>query len=116
MTKPLRFAAGFIAGALIVALAIPAVASAGSATISGSAYLDYWFMPAAPNVSPEARQKLASSSLSGLTPEVALKIDLDVHETLSFTVRACYGCHGIEIDRAVHDALLAMAASRQDGR
>lgn len=76
------------------ALAAVLVASqvlASSVTISGSAYVDYWFLS-----SPMAQK----ASLSPLTPEAALKVEVDVHENLSFSARMCFGCHGLEVDRA----------------
>lgn len=77
---------------LPLALALAAV-PAGAAEIhfSGSAYADYLGL---------SDSKARASTLSGLTPEVALKVEADVHESLSFAGKVCFGCHGLEVERA----------------
>jgi hypothetical protein len=41
--------------------------------------------------------------LQGLTTEIALKVDADVSDELSFSGKVCHGCHGFEVDRAYVD-------------
>ena len=83
-------------------------ASAGAtSTVSGSAYVDYWFLS-----SPEAR----AAALQPITPEAAIKIEVDVHENVSFSARMCFGCHGIEIDRAHIDFTPSQYINVQLGR
>lgn len=82
---------GLLLPALLLALA-PAVAS--EVHFSGSAYLDYWSLS-----SRTARE----SAFAGFTPELAVKIDADVHEALAFSGKVCFGCHGVEIERAYLD-------------
>ncbi|MBI3181592.1 MAG: hypothetical protein HYZ28_05575 [Myxococcales bacterium] len=72
-------------------VALGSVASAGSVNLSGSAYVDYL------GVSGKTARE---ASLSGVTPEIALKVEVDAHEDLSFSGKVCFGCHGLEIDRA----------------
>src|SRR5687767_9912056 len=90
MTEATRAALGVIIAAGGVGWATAAFAGA-TTTVSGSAYLDYWYLS-----SEEARR----SALQPITPEAAIKIEVDVHESVSFSARMCFGCHGIEIDRA----------------
>ncbi len=58
---------------------------------SGSAYFDYWGM---------SSERARVGSIAGITPEMAIKIEAEAHEKLSFTGRICFGCHGLEVDRA----------------
>lgn len=77
-----------LAGCLVV---LPLAALAGvNVNVSGSAYVDFMGTDTA-----DARQ----NSLSGLTPELALKLDVDATDELAVSVRACLGCHGVTLDR-----------------
>jgi len=80
--------------ALTATLATPTVIWAAGVNVSGSVYVDYFGM-----TDKSARQ----SSLSGITHEVAVKMEVDVKENLSFSAKACYGCHGLELERAYVD-------------
>ena len=82
------------------------VAAAG-VNVSGSAYFDYWTM-----TSLRAR----AASVAGVTPETAIKVQVDVHETLSFSGRLCFGCHGLEVDRAHVDFTPSEYFNLQIGR
>lgn len=79
---------------LLLLAAAAAWADGPEFNISGSAYVDYWALS-----DSRARQ----NSLGGITPELAVKLDADVHETLSVSVRTCFGCHGLEVERASLD-------------
>ena len=100
---------GALVGALIVALP----AGASTFTVAGSAFADYWF-----TTSEAARNSTATgwTGLTGFTPEAAFKIEADVHEKLSFTVRACFSCHGLDIDRAHLDFTPSTFFNIQAGR
>src|SRR5687768_13244368 len=74
--------------------------------VSGSAFVDYW------NILANPRPK----ALTGISPEVALKAEVDIHETLSFSGRLCFGCHGVEVDRAHIDYTPTPAFNVQVGR
>jgi hypothetical protein len=80
--------------ALTATLATATPIGAEGVNVSGSVYADYFGM-----TDQSARQ----TSLSGITHEVAVKLEVDVKENLSFTAKACYGCHGLEIERAYVD-------------
>src|SRR5688572_18640452 len=91
MTSQLRTAAGALVGAacaLALGLAVPAL---GDVNVSGSAFVDYWHVTSL---------RAQNAALTGITPEVALKLEADVHESLAFSARVCFGCHGLEVDRA----------------
>ena len=75
---------------LFLALASSGASAGINVNISGSAYVDYMN-----TTSSDAR----ASALTGLTPEFALKLDLDATDELSVSVRTCLGCHGIMLDR-----------------
>jgi hypothetical protein len=92
--------------ALLILLSTSALAGATS-TVSGSAYIDYWYLNSA-----QAR----AASLNPVTPEAAIKIEVDVHETVSFSARMCFGCHGLEIDRAHIDFTPSQYFNLQVGR
>ncbi len=96
-----------ICAALPLTAVIAASAWGASVNVAGTAYVDYWFLS-----SPAAR----SASLSPLTPEAALKIEVDVHENLSFSGRLCFGCHGLEVDRAHIDFTPSQYFNIQAGR
>jgi hypothetical protein len=103
MTDRLRALVGFFS---VLALA-SATTAAASVTVSGSAYVDYWFL---------STQQARQTSLSPLTPEAALKVEIDVHEKVSFSARMCFGCHGLEIDRAHLDFTPSQYLNIQVGR
>jgi hypothetical protein len=92
---------------LAVALARPAFAGDVAVNFAGSAYVDYWYAN-----SPSA----AKASLMGITPEAAVKMEVDINETLSFSARVCFSCHGLEIDRAHVDWTPTPAFNVQAGR
>src|SRR5512134_3605963 len=79
------------------ALALALLASAAPATasetnVSGSVYVDYRSIP---DASVRARNP------GGVKPEASLKLHVDIHEELSFSSKACVGCHTIELEQAM---------------
>ena len=92
---------------LVLALAFPAAAGDVNVSFAGSAYVDYWWAN-----SPSATK----ASMMGITPEAAVKMEVDVNESLSFSARACFSCHGVEIDRAHVDWTPTPAFNVQAGR
>ncbi|HET7544860.1 MAG TPA: hypothetical protein VFK05_33565 [Polyangiaceae bacterium] len=67
---------------------------------AGSAQLDYHLVPSGPRaeVTPGP-----STTFQGFTLEAALKVAVDISDHLSANVKACYGCHGFEVDMAYFD-------------
>lgn len=100
-------------GTLVVAALLAGPAAATDITASGSASVDYWL-----TTSEAARNRATSgwSGITGFTAEAAFKLEADVHEKLSVTVRACFGCHGLEIDRAHIDYTPSVYFNVQAGR
>lgn len=105
MTETGRVLAGVSASVMVV-WATSALAGASS-TVSGSAYIDYWYL---------SNEQARASSLNPITPEAALKVEVDVHESVSFSARMCFGCHGLEIDRAHLDFTPSQYFNVQIGR
>jgi hypothetical protein len=104
MTDGLR---GAITASLALSALIAAPAHGANVNFAGFAYVDHWYTN-----SPAA----AKASATGLTPEAAIKMEVDIHEKLSFTVRACFNCHGIDVDRAHVDFTPSPAFNIQAGR
>jgi len=95
-------------GALLaLAVARPALGGDVAVNFAGSAYVDYWFAN-----SPSANK----ASIMGITPEAAVKMEVDVNDTLSFSARVCFSCHGLEVDRAHVDWTPTPAFNIQAGR
>ncbi len=108
MSEPLmRRAWAFFS--VLVLLAVPA--NAYDAVLSGSASVDYRYVsgPIPPlNPSP--------LGINGLTVEVAQKVVVDIGHGVSFSAKACGGCHGIEIDQAYGEVSLARGFNLRVGR
>ena len=64
-------------------------------TFSGSAAVDYRFISG-----PRPPTNPSSLGITALNLEVAAKVVAEVGHGVSFTVKACGGCHGIELDQA----------------
>ena len=101
-----RFCPLLVAGWAVAGF-LPSVAAAQDVTLSGSASLDY---------QSALRSENRDTLLQTLNPEIALKVDVSVHDVLSFTGKICYGCHGLEIASARTDIELHQAANFQVGR
>jgi hypothetical protein len=104
MTSGSRFAFG---AWLSLSVLVAAPARGASVNVAGSVYVDNWT-----TTSPSA----AKASLTGITPEATVKMEVDVHEKLSFSVRVCFSCHGLEVDRAHVDFTPSPAFNIQAGR
>ncbi len=63
--------------------------------LSGSAAIDYRFITGA---NPPQNPSLLG--INGLTAEVAQKAVAEVGHGVSFSVKVCAGCHGLEVDQA----------------
>jgi hypothetical protein len=97
MTDPsARRLLGALAAVAAVAFA-PATRAAPSLQFSGSVYVDSWVIPAA---QPNAAEVKAPS---GITVDTSMRFGVDIHDTLSFSAKACIGCHGVEMDHIILD-------------
>jgi len=92
--------AGRLAASLVVAsgaLAAMRAMAAPSLQFSGSAYVDSWVIP---TQQTDADQVKAPQ---GITIDASMRFGVDIHDTLSFSAKACISCHGIEMDHIVLD-------------
>ncbi len=92
--------AGRLAASMAVAAAAlvsARAAAAPSLQFSGSAYVDSWVIP---DQQPDADRVKAPQ---GITIDASMRFGVDVHDTLSFSAKACISCHGIEMDHVVLD-------------
>jgi hypothetical protein len=86
-------AGAVLAGALLAAA--PARAVEGL-IFSGSVYVDQWGFT-------EPRKDPAKKSAQSLAPMTTLKVGADVNDNLSFSAKACIGCHGIDMEHVALD-------------
>ncbi len=104
----------------LAALALPDPARAGPpASVSGSVYLDYWGITdwaLVPGHERPDAQALAARTPSGLTAEASLKVNVDIHDELSFAAKACISCHGVEFEHAALDYMPSARFNVQAGR
>jgi hypothetical protein len=92
--------AGRLAASIAVAtaaLAAGRAVAAPSLQFSGSAYVDSWVIP---SQQPRADEVKAPQ---GITVDASMRFGVDVHDTLSFSAKACISCHGVEMDHVVLD-------------
>lgn len=80
---------------LVLNLMVALPAAAFDVTFAGSASVDYRYVS---GPTPEANPSILG--INGLTVEVAQKIVAEVGHGVSFSVKACGGCHGLEVDQA----------------
>jgi len=78
---------------------------------AGSAQLDWHLVPRSSSTLPERQ-----IPLDGFTTEAALKVSVDVTDRLWANVKACFGCHGIELAMAHVDYRFADELSVRAGR
>jgi len=71
----------------------PALAAEG-VLFSGSAYVDYWGIP---------DRGVASRAPQSFAPSTSIKIGIDINDDLSFSAKACIGCHGIDVEHVALD-------------
>jgi hypothetical protein len=93
----------------IVLLSVPAFAF--DVILVGSASVDYRFVS---GLNPP--QNPSPLGITGLTFEVAQKVVAEVGHGVSFTVKACGGCHGIEVDQGFGEVRLKRFFNVRVGR
>ena len=86
-------------------------AAAFDAILSGSASVDYRFIS---GLNPP--ENPSPLGITGLTFEVAQKVVAEVGHGVSFTVKACGGCHGIEVDQGFGEVRLKRLFNVRIGR
>lgn len=105
MTETTRLARHAALAAL--ALAATAARAGDNTMVSGSVYVDSW------SVQEETAR---ARSPDGVTPEAALKVQVDVNDDLAFSAKACIMCHGVELEHAYLDWMPSNAFNVQAGR
>jgi hypothetical protein len=101
--------AGLALSALLL-LAEPNDAFGLDTNFAGSAQIDYHLVP----TSKDANAR--SIAFDGFTLEAAVKVTADLSDALSANVKACYGCHGFEMDMAYFDLRIADELALRLGR
>jgi hypothetical protein len=92
-SRPLARAPRILAAALLLAGAGTAFAET-SLLLSGSAFVDYWYLED-PTVPTRTAQ--------GVTPATSLKVSVDVNDDLAFSAKVCAGCHTMEMEQVALD-------------
>jgi hypothetical protein len=95
-----------LAVAALALLALPARADE-RVLVSGSVYVDYWGI---------ADQEIGARAPRSVTPETSLKVGVDIHDDLSFSIKACAMCHGVELESAFLEWQPSMKFNVQAGR
>jgi hypothetical protein len=95
---------------LTILLASPAWAL-DNVIVGGSASIDYRYISGDnPPTNPSVL------GITGLGLEVAAKAVIDIGHGVSFTVKACGGCHGLELDQAYGEVMVRDAFNVRAGR
>lgn len=89
-----RSLAALAAAAALLAWAAPAAAGDSNVMVSGSVYVDYWGI--------QDRQ-VANRAPKSLSPDASLKVQVDIHDDLAFSTKACFSCHGIDLEHVYLD-------------
>ncbi|WP_242345815.1 hypothetical protein [Anaeromyxobacter terrae] len=87
-------AAALALTAALLAGARPARAGGDNVIVSGSVYVDYWGIE---------RRDIAARTPRSISPDASLKVQVDVHDDLAFSAKACFSCHGIDLEHAYLD-------------
>jgi hypothetical protein len=103
--------APFMRSAWLCLILISLPAAAFDAILSGSASVDYRYVG---GILPP--QNPSPLGINGLTFEVAQKVVAEVGHDVSFTVKACGGCHGIEVDQGFGEVRLKRFFNVRVGR
>jgi hypothetical protein len=108
-----------LAVAALAALASPERGAAGISTnVSGSVYVDYWGVTGAAlpgNPRPDA-SAISGRIPDGVTYEASIKIGAEIHDDLSFSAKACAGCHGIDVEHVFLEYMPSAKFNVQAGR
>jgi len=96
--------------ALVLVLSAPS-ARAFDAVFAGSAAVDYRFVSG-----PNPPTNPSPLGITGLTFEVAQKVVAEVGHGVSFSIKACGGCHGLEIDQGYGELRLKPFFNVRAGR
>jgi hypothetical protein len=101
-----RFVAAALAGAAL--LGAPPARAIEGLIFSGSVYVDQWGFVESRDAARRAPQSLA--------PATTIKVGGDVNDNLSFSAKACIGCHGVDLEHVALDYQPRTWANLQVGR
>lgn len=108
MTERVRRWPPLLAAAALACLLLHgSTARAGSLRVSGSVAVNYWGI--------EDRD-IGKDQPAGMGLDASLTIGGDVHDDLSFSVKSCYSCHGIEPEHVTIDYQPSPRLNVQVGR
>jgi hypothetical protein len=96
--RHVRLALAALAGLAVGAIlgVAPAARALEGTIFSGSIFVDQWGFV-------EARKAPARNSPGSFAPMTTLKVGADVNDNLSFSAKACIGCHGIDMEHVAID-------------
>jgi hypothetical protein len=96
--RHVRLALAALAGLAVGAIlgAAPAARALEGTIFSGSIFVDQWGFV-------EARKAPARNAPGSFAPMTTLKVGADVNDNLSFSAKACIGCHGIDMEHVAID-------------
>jgi hypothetical protein len=77
------------AAVALAAAARPAAAADDRVMVSGSVYVDYWGIQ---------DKDVAARAPRSISPDASLKVQVDVHDDLAFSTKACFSCHGVDLE------------------
>ena len=92
--RPSAGVSALAAGLALLAWARPAAAGDYNVIVSGSVYDDYWGIQ-----EPGVRERAPRS----VSPDASLKVQVDIHDDLAFSAKACFSCDGIDLEHAYLD-------------
>ncbi len=91
---PTRVALALVAATAALAWARPAAAKDDRVMVSGSVYVDYWGIE---------QRDVAARAPRSISPDASLKVQVDIHDDLAFSTKACFSCHGIDLEHVYLD-------------
>jgi len=102
-----------LASAIAALLSYDPASADEERNFAGSAQIDYHLVASEPAA---VAAPGPATTFEGFTLESAVKVAVDISEHLSANVKACYGCHGFELDMAYFDFRLADELNVRAGR
>jgi hypothetical protein len=107
-TIPARLlAAAGAAVALALLLAASPAPAASGVSVNGSIYVDGWWLNG---------KAVTKRSPAGVTIDGAVKLGVDVTDDVAFSTKACFSCHGVELESMAIEYMPSTAFNVQAGR
>lgn len=109
----LALGAGLVAAALLVA---PPAGAIEGVIFSGSVYVDQWGFVRGAGLPGEDAREAARRSAQSFAPATSIKVGGDVNDEISFSAKACIGCHGVDLEHVALDYQPKTWVNLQAGR